>query len=349
MALNKPILLSQVAFDATKAQIIKFNVVGGSQILANKLKIVDNATGVEVYNKEEQNYRFEHTIPENTLINGTYYSMQVQTLDKDENTSVWSNTIQFYCYSTPIISITNMPINNTVTNATYNFVGNYSQKENEILNSYKFDLFNSSRELISTSGVKYGQSIIEHRFSGFEDNRRYYVELSGITINGTKITTGQIEFSVEYVNPNLFALLTLDNDCQNGFINAMCNIVIIEGESNPSLPIYIDGEKIDLRQDGFYVYWDKGFSINDDFTLKLWGIDFKNNKKISVLTNAQGGKIDVITRMFNGETFVELYATDNGVPYYCYSNEINETDNLFIWIRRINNLYSIKIEQGGVV
>ena len=73
MALTTPILYSVSAFDATQAQTFLFNVLGGSQVVANTLTIKNNATLAVVYSATQTTFKFEHILPANTLTNGTYY------------------------------------------------------------------------------------------------------------------------------------------------------------------------------------------------------------------------------------------------------------------------------------
>lgn len=357
MALTKPILLSQVAFDASKEQIVYFQVQGGSQVVANTIKIINNATGAEVYKNTQQTFQFQHTIHANTLTNNTYYSMQIQTLDVSGNTSPWSNVVQFYCYSTPTLTITNMPTSNIVANSTFIFQGLYAQSEGELLNSYVFNLYNTSNVLIATSGTQYGSSNISYKVAGLEDNQNYIIELNGVTVNGTIVTSGKINFSVDYISPNIFALLTLENDCDGGYININSNIITIEGQSNPNPPIYVDNKEVDLRGSGNYVLWNEGYSINGNFTLGIWGEQFNEQKTITTLLNSEDTEINlnriiINYRVVHGKAFAELYAYNDNVPYYCYSNEIAtplSTEQVFIWVRRIDGIYQIKIENRGVI
>ena len=360
MALTKPTLLSQPAFDGDLAQTIIFTVLGGSQVVGNRLKIINNTTGVEVYNQAQTTFKLEHSIPANTLVNGTYYAMQLQTIDAQGNTSPWSNMVQFYCYSTPSLTITNIPVGNIINNSTFNFEATYTQSQNELLNSYKFTLYSINGTELDTSGIKYiGEStlpptMVSHTFVGLEDNASYQIEVIGSTINGTSISSGIVTFTADFITPSLFAVLQLENECDKGYINITSNLIAIEGKSNPSPPIYIDNKKVDLRGNGYYVLWDNGFTINDNFTMRIWGEKFNPQKTITMLYDAVNtdNKIIVNFRQDDSQTFAEMYCYQGGTPYYCYSNYMPNpslTDQVFIWVRRINNVFEIKIENRGVI
>ena len=95
--LTQPILNPIAAFDATKEQTISFVVIGGAQVVANRLVIQDNQTGVEIYSNIESTLKLEHTIPANTLKNGGYYNAVVYTLDNSNTLSSPSTPVPFYC------------------------------------------------------------------------------------------------------------------------------------------------------------------------------------------------------------------------------------------------------------
>ena len=144
MALTTPILYNVPAFDATKEQVFTFTVVGGSQVVANTLTIKDNATLTTVYSQTQETYRFEHTLPANTLTNGTYYQATLTTKDAQGNESSPSNPIQFYCYSEPTFVISNMPSGNVVTNSSFAFNATYHKEQGDILNAYVLNLYRPS-------------------------------------------------------------------------------------------------------------------------------------------------------------------------------------------------------------
>ena len=285
--LTQPIINPISAFDATRAHSINFVVIGGAQVIANRLVIRDNQTGSEVYNKMQSTMKLEHTIPANTLKNGGYYNAVIYTIDSGNNESEASTAIPFYCYSQPSLTIDNIPATETIENGTYKFTGNYLQQENELLNSYQYTLYDSNRDILSQSPLIYYNTdpTLSYTFVGMSNDTSYYIELSGETINGTKITSGLRYFTVRYIQPASFAICDLVNNCENGYIQISSNIVAIDGKSNPDPPIYIDDKEVDLRDPDSWVEWNSGFRIQDDFTMRVWGRDFNDYQNIITLTN----------------------------------------------------------------
>ena len=285
--LTQPIINPISAFDSTRVHTISFVVIGGAQVIGNRLVISNNETGEEIYNKIQSTMKLEHVIPANTLTNGGYYNAVVYTIDSANNESVASTPVPFYCYSQPSLTIDNIPATETIENGTYKFVGNYLQQENELLNSYQYTLYDSNKNVLSQSALIYydTDSSLSYTFVGMSNDTAYYIELSGETVNGTKITSGLKYFTVRYIQPASFAICDLVNNCEDGYIQISSNIVAIDGKSNPDPPIYIDDKEVDLRDPNSWVEWNSGFRIQDDFTMRVWGRDFNDYQNIITLTN----------------------------------------------------------------
>lgn len=325
--LTQPIVNPISAFDATRAHNITFTVIGGAQVVANRLVISNNETGAIVYNKTAITMKLEHTIPANTLTNGGYYNAVVYTIDNANNESVASTAVPFYCYSQPVLTIDNIPATETIENGTYTFTGTYIQQEGEILNSYQYTLYDSNKNVLSKTPLIYYEtdSSLSYTFVGMSNDTSYYIELSGETVNGTHITSGVIYFTVRYIQPASFAICDLVNNCDDGYIQVSSNIVAIDGKSNPDPPIYIDDKEVDLRDSDSWVEWDSGFRIQDDFTLRAWGRGFNPYEPIITLKNdidtpQTPNKIEM--KWMTGDVIknLPLYTSKSG-------NNINITDS----------------------
>lgn len=357
MALTKPIVGTIRAFDATIDKVIEFTVQSGQQVIGNTIIIKNQETGEEVYNNYLQTFQYSHLIPANTLINGDNYQVTIQTSGINEGVSPISNPVQFKCLTTPQINISNIPSSGIVQSSNYNFTGNYYQEQGELLQSFEFNLYNNNNILLSTSGVKYSTDI-QYTFSGLEDNSSYYIELIINTVNGMVVSTERILFNVDYIEPSFFTVNQLENLCDTGQIQISSNIIVIIGESFPIPPKYINNKEVDLKEKNSYVSFNDGFSINDNFTLKLIGRDFISNSEIIRLT---GENKNIVLRWvidnytFDSEVgFVELYVYNldtSSFKYYIKSNYIgipNETENIFIWLQNVDNLFDLQIENLGV-
>ena len=360
MALTRPTLLPMTAFDATEQQTFTFTVTGtSSQIVSNLLIIRNNETNDIVYQEQQETFKYEHIVNANELTNGTYYNATVSVFDADNNQSPTSLPIQFWCYTTPVLTFTNIPTSGIINNSSFNFQFNYTQTENEPLNSYVMNLFDSSQVQISTSGILYTNDGTppftgSYTFTGFENNTVYYVQLSGTTIEGTVITTPLQQFTVQYAQPDLFTLLQLTNNCDEGYISIASNIVLIEGSSNPNPPIYINNQEIDLTNDGSYVEWNQGFSISGNMLSRLWFRSPNPYTTIAQFSNTSGQTIKLIymqgyenSSTTEMQSYVELYVQSvDGLDYYIFSNYVpilTSTDQYVVYLTRINNIYSLQL------
>lgn len=362
MALTRPVLLSVPAFDAANSQAFVFTVPGNSaQIVANKLTIRIQSNNTVVYQEKQESFKYEHVVSPDELTNNTYYSATVTVFDNDGNESPESIPIQFYCYTTPIISFTNFPVNNIIQNASFNFQFSYTQKEGEKLNSYVVNLYNNFDSLIASSGTQYpgdGTPPFNgaYLFTGFENTTAYSIEVVGTTINGTIVSTGVIDFSVQYLRPDIFTVVELTNNCDEGYIGVRSNIVIIAGDSNPDPPIYINNKEVDLTEPDSWVKWDEGYNITGDFRARIWFRDPNPNSKILQFSNISGQTIEVyymegyenVTSQ-NKQSYIEVYVNSlENNSYYVFSNFIDilsETDYYIFWLTRKNYIYQAQLAQ----
>lgn len=354
MALTTPILFSQVAFDAAISQVFSFNVIGGDQVAQNRLVITNQSTNTVVYNQVQQTYSFQHNLPADVLTNGVYYSAYIITYNSNGDASPQSNSIQFYCYSTPSFVFTNLPSGNIISNSSFNFEVTYNQNEGELLDTYSFTLYDARQIQIATSGVKYvGSSVapptvISYTFSGFGDKTNYYIKANGQTAQGTIIETPLISIDVVYTKPNIFSIIELNNNCNGGYISVKSNLIEIKSSSSPSPPVYVDNNTaVDARSQGRYIEWSSGFSLDDDFTVSLWGKNFNKNSDIIKMSADNGNNIVVRYRTNeDGTVYADATVTNGAVIYYIYSDSIAAPINdqkVQFWLRRIGYQYEIKI------
>lgn len=360
MALTRPTLIAVPSFDATQPYTFIFAVQSGSaQIVANQLTIRRQSDNEIVYDEKQETFKYEHIVNANELTNGVYYNAVVSVFDTEDNQSPTSIPIQFWCYSTPSIVFTNIPVTNIITNASFNFTFTYTQSEGELLNSYVVNLYNAFQTQIATSGIVYVQTGAppyegNYLFAGFEDNTVYYVEIVGTTVNGAVVSTGQIQFTVKYSRPDLFTLVELTNNCEEGYITLKSNIVIIEGTSNPDPPVYIDDKEVDLTENGSWVEWNDGYSVSGDFLTRLWFRSPNSYTQIMQFSNAQGQTIKMNYMLgyenvnsSDLQSYVEVYVQSiDGMEYYIYSNYIDtlpDTSYCNVWLTRVNGIYQLQL------
>ena len=360
MSLTRPTLIAVPSFDATQSFTFTFTVQSGSsQIVANQLTIRRQLDNQIVYQEKQETFKYEHIVNANELTNGVYYNADVVVFDAEDNQSPVSIPIQFWCYSTPTIEFTNIPSTNIINNASFNFAFSYNQNEGELINSYIINLYNAFQTQIATSGIVYVQNGSppyegNYLFAGFKDNTTYFIQMTGTTINNAVVSSDKIQFNVNYSRPDLFTLVELTNNCEEGYITLKSNIVLIEGNSNPTPPVYIDNDSVDLTQNNSWVEWNDGYSISGDFLTRLWFRNPNPYSQILQFTNTQGQMI-VINYMQGYENinssepqaYIEAYVQSiDGMEYYIYSNYIDilSSDNWYnVWLTRVNGIYQLQL------
>lgn len=273
MALMTPIALQKDAFDAEQPQEFSFTVTGGNQVVKNELTIRDNDTDEVVYHKIVETYKFSQTVPANTLSNGSYYNYFFNTYDVKGSVSNDSNVVQFYCYTTPTLQITNIPSNRIIQSASFRFIAEYFQEQEELLDTAIFYLYNGNGVLIANSGNVYSneENILEWNYEGLIDKEEYSVVVSGVTVNGTQFQSEQVKFQIQYQYEEYDFDASAENKCEDGYVEVKSNISVIGGNSNRPLIYSDNGVVLEYKwYDTPYVEWEN-FSLNSQkFTLYEW-------------------------------------------------------------------------------
>lgn len=310
-----------------------------------------------MYNKKIESYRFEHTVPANILQNGVYYNFYFRTYDINDNESPISNVIPFKCYSTPTIDITNIPDDGIITSSNFTLDIRYNQDQGELIDFGKVLLYDQLGNKIFESKNIYNTNIppinFQYTLSGLNDNTTYYVSMKINTVNRTTIESQKYLFTTRYFTPSLSTLLELTNNCEEGYVQIKNNFYIVDSESNPpsigSNPKYLHDGKLWLTEDGTYIKWLQGFNIENDFTERLF-VENPKLGKICILGSGNNRiELSFVEDYPYGESIkkkqleVKCY-TNSVIPYVIYSNFINNLSKVFIWVRRINNLFEARLE-----
>lgn len=354
MALVKPIAQGMSAFDATKDQTFSFTSNGGSQVVANQITIRLQDNNSIVYQNKVETYRFEQTVPANTLTNGNYYNFYFNTYDIDGNESETSNTLQFYCFDTPTLTLTNLPLSNLIEASDYTFGVTYNQIQGELLNYLKFYLYDDLNNLVSESDFYYGTSELpnnfEHTFNGFENNGNYKVEVIATSVHGMIVNT-TYSFIARYYYPEIFSLINLENVYDKGYVKINSNIVITDGET-PTEPTYIDSEYLDAHEYDNWVQWTEGFSIKTSFTFSAFMKVGRLGRFAIIGTETNGFTIDLIREIPYGETTVkdrfEVNGYIDGVKKVHqtsnYVDIVNQQSYYLVWFRKSGNTYDLQLD-----
>ena len=361
MALVTSIAQSKIAFNATQDSIFYFVSVGGDQVVKNKLTIRDNATDTEVYTNTLETFAFQQTVPANTLTNGTYYNFYFNTYNEADDESDDSNSMPFYCYTSPTIVYDNLPSGNVINGSSYNFSATYNQIEGELLDYLIFNLYDgTSGTLIATSGELRSTDIppitFTHFFTEFEDGGSYDIEVSAVSQNGTITTSTKETLTVQYTNPDVFSSIDLENFCEDGYVEIDTNLVISDGISDPTPPTYVrSGTMVDLGKYGYNVSWDDGFYSPSSFICRIKYMPAMEGLIATWKKSASGlyrYELELVKEVPYGETVMKDYFVLKGYNDTTlvvnqktnYLEDLNNNSEVFIWIKKVDDTYEFITE-----
>lgn len=337
MKMIKPSINKIGVFDASKDYTIEFEYQGNQPYL-NEIYIFDADTNAQVYHNSIETMKLMQTIPSGSLSNNKQYYIQVCVYDVNGEVSELSDSLYFWCYSTPQLSLTTLNSDGSTLINTSNYeVGvSYSQAENRKISEYVYYLYDSTKTQIYASGTKYYSTdmgnILSCPLKALESGNIYYFSIRVITVDNITVEIPKVKFSVDYRKPLSYSVLNVECDKKAGYMKYSTYIVMVEGHATGNYKLN-DGL---LEIENGKVYYNTGFSISDDFVI---GIKYKNGTSICL-----SNKSDTITltqEEYEGKIHYKLEVTNDILPsmiqYSDFFDDINKLRT--IYIKRINGIY----------
>lgn len=334
MALITPVLKPLKPIDATKSNQVEFQVAGGNQVTANRLLIESVDNNSILYNNKISSFSFTHEIPANTLTNGAQYRAKIKTYDVNNNESEWSDGVLFWCLENPTLTLT---IPEIVNSSSIELQAIYNHSTEQI-QSYRYYLYRN-KTLVGASIEKYDTDL-KHTFSGLLDNEIYQAEIRVYTVNGMTVSSGLVEFSVDYISPIFHTAVVLENVAEQASIKVNIHVIDIVGEVISGTADYENDTWINLKNG--VVSFSEGFNVNGNFTLKFWCKDMVKDVTLIELLDKNENSITI---MFCNNRF-HVCKRVMGVAYFIYSDEIvaTATDTVCCEIKSINDLMDISCQ-----
>jgi hypothetical protein len=248
------------------------NSTAGATITAWHLvasKPIEYAWKIENY----QSYATSYTLPAHSIINGKTYKIAI-TVFNATNQNAQSYPVVFQTSSRPVVTVDSI---STITSPSYNFTAEYSQAENVAMDSYVVFLYDSNQNLIAQSNViqaPYPPTTpsMQYIFNYLQSGSSYYIEFQATSLVGLTGTSGKINFNVQYGQPNISVNLTATN------------VIQIIGQTD--VGTFVNNELLDVRNGS--VWFQDGFSVDRDFTLKIWFQSPVHNVDLVVIKGANG-------------------------------------------------------------
>jgi hypothetical protein len=273
-----------------------------------------------------------YTIPANSFPNGVDYKISVTVWSSIEQ-SATSQFVIFTASSTPVVIADEI---GTVGNHTYLFSATYTQAENNPVSKYTVNLYNADKSLIKTSGTL-TDGLLEYRFDLLKNDTNYYIEFIVTSKIGLTATSGLVEFTVVYDNPSMYFELTADSIPEKAGIKLNWKIREVIGKTSIISPFYIDGTKIDVRNGK--VFYDEGFEISNDFTLKIWFENLMKNVNVIYLKGSNGD----IKIQYKSDNKFHIYKKIGNSSYHYSSNEIDSI-GIFLCLQQIDGRIDLYTE-----
>ena len=132
------------------------------------------------------------------------------------------------------------------------------------LSTWQFFLYDSSQIKIVQSDLQ-TEETLEYLYDGLQSNETYFIEFQATSEKGLTGTSGLIEFTTQFIQPQMLSELQAEN-VDNAGIKLQWQVIQIIG--NGENHSFIEDEKVDVTEGK--VWFDQGFNIDNNFTLKVW-------------------------------------------------------------------------------
>lgn len=352
--LTTPVLRQIKPFSQGETAAIRFDYKGNTQISRNELIIEQVSDNTVVYQQTQASFSFAHNIViPNDLINGTNYRAKIR-VGNTTDWSVFSDYVFFWVLAEPVLTITTID-ENAVKDQTVEFSTTYTHVNGELLESYRYLLYDSNQNLLNSFTEKFsdGSAPLTQEIAGLEDGVTYYLEVITNSVHGQEGTTGLVTFTPDYIAPQLLTILEAVNKPSQGAIQVTASIFqlilkLYDSNNNEISQFdidYIDNDWVDMnRPDYQNLVASEGFLINgSEFWLQLWAKDIPDNTNFLKLT-APEGEINLEKQ----DNQIHVFKTINGstLSSHYVSNEFTAlaTDTIMIGMKQYNNAIDVYVE-----
>lgn len=342
----KPNIYTLDAMSYQEVNQIPFTYSGGI-IKSSQIRISTATDNTVIYEGTQNNGSTQFTLYEDLIdvdTYGTQYYIQIRVTEMDNSKSSWSDTRFAYFITTPTFRFTNINDDTTLAQSFIEPNLLYYQLENELLNNVIYYLYDSSRNLLVSSGISYDVANLRYKFVGLEDGL-YYVRAKGETTHGYQVDTGYVKVTIDYITPETYSTFYLYNESVNGQIRYETNIISVDYHGEGEFE-YEDGY-INLI-DKTLVY-DRGYKVADNCTFIIKGKDMyrSNVTFFSLVDSNKKFGFYITAYIYDDDSIRYKLIANNGLDnYILYSPPIpalEPSDLVAFWIRKKEDIYLFKV------
>lgn len=348
----KPIIKTITPPDASKAFNINF-IWNGERAYYNEVYITNNKTNARAYGSADgsakvESFNMYHTVPAGSLSNGGTWVVQVRVWYKNPSdsskyiASEWSEKRIFLTLTTPTFAFADLDptADNKVTNSSYQASINYVSKEGELVESFKFSLYDVTKKFIFETDRISDSYNISYTYRGLDNMADYYIRCQAITKNSVELDTGLVRIHVKFENPSTYSRIYATPLPNRGCIEVGSNLIVIQYNGDEEFE-YSDSHII---LDEKTLYYDEGWELTDDFTVII-KMKCMNYGKLLRLTN---GTDDILLESIycaDDKTRFRLTAANGDCKYILHSTGVtfNYEDTVVVGIHRKNGVYQLRV------
>lgn len=354
--IKTPLLMPIMPFKTLENTGFYFSYSGNSQVLRNNLVIERLSDNFVMYDQIQSTFSFVHNLPANTLVDGVDYRAKIRVSDISTDWSEFSEYVIFTPLSDPIITIPTIDyINqNKVYSQTVTFEANYSHPNGEIMEYYKYFLYNSNQVLLQSFDTVFsdGTNPLVQEIGGLQNNETYYLKVEVKTQRHQYFSTGMIEFIPFYISPKVTGTVNVFNKPENGSIHlsAFIKQIVLELYDENDVQVlhsnveYVDGTKLDLnRPDYKHLSTPTGFSVGkSNFVLRVKFSYVPAEVPLVVLQSSYG---NAVVSFANGVFRCEKKSHASNIKAVYVANEIvfSDTDTITLYLKFIDGGVDIEV------
>lgn len=263
----KPInILPDNDFYATgKPVVITWNN-SGDIMYYFQITIYNNATDALVYDsKLITTFTPKHEITQ--VLPLGIHKFKITVFNEKKESAV-SNYQIFTIAPSPTLRL-NLKEGDIIATQTLSLSAEYSHPTGTKHKYYRFILYDAYKNVIETSSYLYNSKFAYTYKTLLANEEFYYAQISVITYDNIEASSAMVGFKAVYLKPELRFYLQAETMERQPYVKLSWSVTRIIGEI-AGTPVYINNEKLDCTKPGDKVYFDKGFVLNDDFTLNIW-------------------------------------------------------------------------------
>lgn len=313
----------------------------------NETIYTDNNLYPTIEANNERKYYFDNNLHNNILVNGNTYTFYFKL---ETNSSYDKTTV--ICLSPPIFTLSGItPTLNNQSSAILTVTLNNLHSDDYLIN-FKITLddniiYNNWNKSWISSNFN-----IDNLTDGEHNIKVYGTSYLGFSLYA------ELSFEVVYSSIHILFAFTPENIYEEGKVKISSDVINIAGKSLSDVT-YINN-MVDLTNNK--VMFDEGFTVDENFYIKVHVKNLAKNTKQSFLTiYGNNTRIDTYFKFNNYDRnssegvekwayYVELKVNYNNIVYTIVSNYIlednyNSNGMYFIGIKRQDNYYELYIEE----